>query len=138
MTPDALKGIEWREPDGTWTTEARKHGVASDADFLKNPEAQEAAMDRLLGRYEEQAKEKRLFDRLGQKIEGRVDGITVTEAGIMAGVHVGGATGTDEYFKKIDRAKGISDDADLTKKELEIETRMRKAQGLDYQRNQYR
>ncbi len=138
MTPGALKDIDWRNPDGTWTSEAGKHGVASDADFLKNPRAQEAAMDKLLDRYEEQANEKRLFDRVSQKIEGRVDGITVGEASIMAGVHVGGATGTAGYFEKIDRADGVSKNAPLTKEELPIETRMRKAQGIDYQRNKDR
>ena len=135
MTPDALKDIEWRNRDGTWTKNAREHGVESDADFLANPKAQEEAMDRLLDRYEDEAKKEGLFNRVGQKIEGRVAGIEVTEAGIMAGVHVGGATGTERYFGKIDQAGGVSKDADLTIKERAIETRMRKAQGADYQRS---
>jgi hypothetical protein len=138
MTPAALKDIEWRNPNGTLTEEARRHGVAGDADFLKHPQAQETAMDKLLDRYEEQANAKRLFERVGQKIEGRVADIEVTEAGMMAAVHHGGADGTARYFKKIDQAGGVSRDAPLDRTETAIETRMRKSQGIDYQRKQGR
>ncbi len=62
----------------------------------------------------------------------------LTEAGIMAAVHTGGADGTRRYFEKIDQAGGVSKDADLTVKERAIETRMRKAQDIDYQRGQSR
>lgn len=58
----------------------------------------------------------------------------MTEAGIMAAVHTGGAEGTRRYFEKIDHAGGVSKDAPLTEKETPIETRMRKAQDIDYRR----
>jgi hypothetical protein len=100
MTRTALDDIKWRNPDGTWTEEARKHGVASDADFLKNPQAQETAMDKLLDRYEDEAKKEGLFDRVGQTIKGRVGEIEITKAGIMAAVHHGGAVGTRRYSRR--------------------------------------
>jgi len=138
MTRTALDDIKWRNRDGTWTEEARKHGVASDADFLENPQAQETAMDKLLDRYEEQADKKRLFDRVGQTFEGREGKIEVTKAGVMAAVHHGGATGTVRYFEKIDQADDVSNDAPLNEMQTAIETRMRKSQGIDYQRKQDR
>lgn len=134
IMPDTLDGIQWRNPDGTWTEKARAHGVASDEEFLRNPKAQEAALDRVMAQYEKEANDAGLFERVGQKIEGRVDGITVSEAGIMAAVHTGGPTGTRRYLEKIDQADGLSQNADLTVKERAIETRMRKAQDLEYRK----
>jgi len=67
-----------------------------------------------------------------------VAGITVTEAGIIAAVHRGGADGTRRYLEKIDRAGGDSRRATLTKDEEAIETRLRRFQNEGYSRVQRR
>jgi hypothetical protein len=134
MMPRTLLDIRWKDAGGGWTDRSRAQGVASDREFLTNPEAQEAAMDDLLRRYEAQAEEQRLFDRVGRKIRGRVAEITVTEAGIIAAVHRGGAERTRRYFEKIDRAGGDSARASLDERDRAIETRLRRFQGGTYQR----
>jgi hypothetical protein len=75
-----------------------------------------------------------LFDRVGTKIHGREGEITVTEAGIMAAVHRGGAGRTAEYFRQIDRAGGDSNGAVLLNEELRVETRLRTFQNRRYKR----
>lgn len=134
MKPNTLKGIEWRNPDGTWTEKARKYGVESDADFLKNPEAQEAAVKDMLGQYEKEAKTSGLYNHIGRTIEGKKAEIEVTEAGIIAAAHAGGAEGTRQYLNKIEAADYRSKDLPLTKNEERIETRFRIFQHVPYAR----
>lgn len=132
--PGTLLDIKWRNPDGRWTAAARRHGSRSDRDFVNNPDAQEAALDAAFGRYEDQAKAKRLFDRVGQKVRGLKGDITITDAGLMAAIHRHGATGTWRYFQKLDRAGGDSNKMMPTQQEREIETRLRTFEGAVYRR----
>jgi hypothetical protein len=134
MKPGTLKGIGWRNLDGTWTNKAHEHGVESDADFLKNPKAQEAVAKDMLRQYEKEAKGEGLYDRIGQKIEGKKAEIEVTEAGVIAATHAEGATGTKRYMEKIREADYRSKDLPLTDNELRIETWLREFQDVPYNR----
>lgn len=134
IKPNTLDGIKWRNPDGTWTEKAGEYGVATDADFLNNPKAQEAAAKDMLRQYEKEAKGEGLYDRIGQKIEGKKGEIKITEAGIIAATHAEGATGTRRYMEKIEAVDFKSKDLPLTEKEARVETRLRIFQGVPYRR----
>ena len=54
ITPRAFEDIGWQDRYGNWTDKAKAQGVASEADFLNKPEAQEAALGAYFKRNDEQ------------------------------------------------------------------------------------
>lgn len=72
----------------------REVGVHSPRKFLNNPELQEKAFVALL------SKNKHLLQSVIEKHEGSiVDGILVTESGILAAAHLAGAGSVKKFFK---------------------------------------
>jgi hypothetical protein len=72
----------------------RAIGVEDDKAFLKNPALQEKAFIALL------SKNKWILRYEIQKYEGKViDGIEITESGILAAAHLGGAGSVKNFFK---------------------------------------
>lgn len=97
---DPLIDAGWRDRGtGAWTARARAAGVASDADFLANPAAQEAAMNDILRRNEEQLRANGAMRFLGQQVPGLRGGmVPVTEAGLAAAAHREGAGAVRRYL----------------------------------------
>lgn len=72
----------------------RAVGVHSNKDFLKNPALQEKAFIALL------SKNKWILRREIEKYEGKIiNGIEITESGILAAAHLGGAGSVKNFFK---------------------------------------
>jgi hypothetical protein len=66
-----LADAGWRDPEtGAWTPRARSAGVTSDAEFLVNPAAQEAAFNDVMRRNEEQLTANGAMRFLGQQVPG--------------------------------------------------------------------
>lgn len=95
-----LADAGWRDPEtGAWTSRARSAGVTSDAEFLANPAAQEAAFNDVMRRNEEQLTANGAMRFLGQQVPGLRGGpVTVTEAGLAAAAHREGAGAVRRYL----------------------------------------
>lgn len=99
LTPQALRDLGWQDAGGGWTSLAARHGVGSDAAFLSNPAAQEAAMGAYLRRAEVLLERNGSLGRSGGAVTG-LDGtpITLTEAGLVAAAHRRGAGSVARYL----------------------------------------
>ncbi len=86
--PNSLVDLGWKNAQGGWTPLAERHGVRSEADFLANPNAQEAAMSHFLRRVEVQLDRNGALGRQGSVIQG-LNGqeISLTEGGLVAAAH---------------------------------------------------
>ncbi len=87
--PSTLMDLGWKDASGAWTARA---GIRSDAEFLANPAAQEAAFTAFLRRTETQLERNGTLARQGGTLRG-LDGqdVPLTEAGLMAAAHRRGA-----------------------------------------------
>lgn len=99
LTPQSLRDLGWKDAAGRWTALAARNGVASDADFLGHPAAQEAAMNAYLRRAEVQLRANGSLGRSGTEIAA-LDGtpLRLTEAGLVAAAHRRGAGGVARYL----------------------------------------
>jgi hypothetical protein len=97
---DPLINAGWRDPDtGEWTERARAAGVASDADFLANPAAQEAAFNDVMRDNERQMRANGAMRFVGQQVPGLRGGpVPITEAGLAAAAHREGARTVRRYL----------------------------------------
>lgn len=86
--PNSLVDLGWKSAQGGWTAQAERHGVRSEADFLANPAAQEAAMSQFLRRVELQLERNGVMTRQGAALQG-LNGqeISLTEGGLVAAAH---------------------------------------------------
>jgi hypothetical protein len=99
MIPAALRDIGWQDAAGNWTAAAARQGVASEADFLALPAAQEAAMGAYLSRTEVQLARNGSLARAGATVAGLDGGeITLTQAGLLAAAHRRGAGMVARYL----------------------------------------
>lgn len=100
LKPATLAQTGWKYGD-RWTEKARQHGVTSDEDFLKKPDAQEAAMSDAMREAERQAAAKGAYSYVGRTFTG-VSGnkVTITDAGIAAAAHREGAGATSQYLRR--------------------------------------
>lgn len=90
--PNSLLDLGWKTAEGRWTPLAERHGVQSEADFLANPAAQEAAMSHFLRRVEVQLERNGVMTRQGSAVRGlNGEEITLTEGGLVAAAHRRGA-----------------------------------------------
>jgi hypothetical protein len=96
---EALRDMGWKDAQDGWTGTAARHGVRSDADFLANPAAQEAAMDGYLRRAEQQLDRNGSLAQAGTTLTG-LDGqaLRLTEAGLVAAAHRRGAGSVARYL----------------------------------------
>lgn len=86
--PSSLLDLGWKTAEGRWTPLAERHGVRSEADFLANPAAQEAAMSHFLRRVEVQLERNGVMTRQGSAVRGlNGEEITLTEGGMVAAAH---------------------------------------------------
>lgn len=131
--PSALVDMGWRGTDGGWTAVARRHGVSSEAEFLANPAAQEAAMSAYLRRVENQLQRNGSAGRQGEVLRG-VSGaeITVTEAGLVAAAHRRGAGAVARWLEH----RTATPDAPLTASQrnvyAQVERRLRDFSAVAY------
>jgi len=99
LLPIALRDIGWQDATGGWTAFAARQGVASEADFLANPAAQEAAMDSYLRRAAQMLAQNGALDRSGTTVAGLAgDAVPVSEAGLLAAAHRRGAASVARYL----------------------------------------
>ncbi len=99
LTPQALRYLGWQDARGGWTALAARHGVGSEAGFLSNPAAQEAAMGAYLRRAETLLERNGSLSRSGGAVTG-LDGtpVPLTEAGLVAAAHRRGAGSVARYL----------------------------------------
>jgi len=99
LLPIALRDIGWQDAAGGWTPLATRQGVATEADFLANPTAQEAAMDAYLRRAAQMLAQNGALDRSGGAVAGLAgDAIPISEAGLLAAAHRRGAASVARYL----------------------------------------
>ena len=133
LTPQALRDLGWRDAGGGWTALAARQGVGSDAEFLANPVAQEAAMGAYLRRAEAQLNSNGSLSRSGGAVTG-LDGtpVPLTEAGLVAAAHRRGAGSVARYLAH----RGALSEAPLTASDRRafaaVERRLRDFAELPY------
>jgi hypothetical protein len=95
-----LTDAGWWDPRTQgWTARARAAGVSSDSEFLANPLAQEAALNDVMRRNEEQLRANGAMRRVGQQVPGlRGGSVPVTQAGLAAAAHREGAQAVRKYL----------------------------------------
>lgn len=104
MTPVALRAARWRDSQNRWSARARAAGVASDADFLANPSAQEAALNDYLRDNESQMRALGVWSRIGGSVEGMRDGpVPITASGLAAAAHREGPETVRRYLAHRDQ-----------------------------------
>ncbi len=95
MGKDALKDAGFMDSNGNWTELARSYGVTSLDDFLNNLNAQDVAFDLFvrvgLGYIE--------YYKLDQYIGQTMNGVKITESGLIASIHLVGIGGTIEALE---------------------------------------
>lgn len=97
--PVALQDLGWQDATGRWSALAAQHGVRSEAEFLANPAAQEAAMSAYLARTEVQLDRNGSLARAGASITGLDGGpLRLTESGLVAAAHRRGAGSVARYL----------------------------------------
>ncbi|MFT8244776.1 hypothetical protein [Roseomonas sp. BN140053] len=131
--PVALRDIGWQDAQGRWTDTAARQGVTSDAGFLGNAAAQEAAMDTYLQRKASQLTANGSMATVGQVLPG-LDGqpVPLTEAGLVAAAHRRGAATVARWLEH--RAR--TPDAPLSPAQRNafnnVEQRLRDFAGVPY------
>ncbi|MBY0339362.1 MAG: hypothetical protein K2X11_22300 [Acetobacteraceae bacterium] len=100
--PSTLVDLGWKDAAGNWTAQAQRQGVRSDAEFLANPTAQEAAMTAFLRRVENQLDRNGSLTRQGTTVRG-INGqeVTLTEGGLVAAAHRRGSGMVARYLNHV-------------------------------------
>lgn len=133
MLTIALRDLGWREAGGGWTALAARHGVRSEADFLANPAAQEAAMGAYLARVETLLGRHGALEAAGRVLAG-TDGaaVPVTEAGLVAAAHRRGAAAVARYLAHRTRTPDAPVPAESRAAFAQVERRLREFAGVAY------
>jgi hypothetical protein len=137
---DPLIDAEWRDRvTGAWTPRARAAGVTSDAEFLANPAAQEAAFNDVMRQNERQLRANGSTRLVGQQVPGLRDGpVPITDAGLAAAAHREGARTVRRYLDH--RSANLPAPASIPGRRgdlsrfNEVERRLREFAGTPYQR----
>lgn len=97
---DPLIDAGWRDRvSGAWSARARSAGVTSDAEFLANPSAQEAAFNDVLRANERQLRANGAMAFDGQRLIGLRGGeVPITQAGLAAAAHREGPRTVRRYL----------------------------------------
>jgi hypothetical protein len=134
ITPDAFQDIGWQDKYGNWTAKAKAHGVASEADFINKPEAQEAAFGDYMKRNDEQLDRNGSRAHLGEKYVSPIGiGFTVTQAGLAAAAHRAGPKTTRSALEKL-ASRRNGNPKRFTREERWAITRMREMADVPYER----
>jgi len=100
LTRIALIEAGWLGRDGRWTQRARDAGVATDAEFLANPAAQEAALNAVLSSNEDQLRRNGATRSIGREVPGlRGGNVPITESGLAAAAHREGPGAVRRYLE---------------------------------------
>jgi hypothetical protein len=137
VTPAMLDDIGWRcTADGKWTDTARQHRVRSDKDFLRRPEAQEAAFTLILDRLELVAEANGLFAYIGRSYLGPSpelkEPIKVSKSGIIGALHRPGLAATKQFLEKMEAIGWNSYRMVWDAGDKEAERRIRAMTAVDY------
>jgi hypothetical protein len=134
LTPIALQDIGWQDEYGNWTAKAKAQGVASEADFLNKPDAQEAALGAYFKRNDEQLDRNGSRRHLGEKYVSPIGkGFVVTEAGLAAAAHRSGAPMTKHVLEKLEKKRN-GHPQKFTAKENQAIYRMRELADVPFKR----
>lgn len=134
MLPVALRDIGWQDASGAWTATAASMGVRSEAEFLANPAAQEAAMTLYVRRAEAQLDRNGSFARSGASVAG-LDGaaVPVTDAGLVAAAHRSGAGSVARYLAHVTQGQDGPISAADRNTFAAVERRLRQFADMPYQ-----
>jgi len=88
----ALQDAGFQDKSGNWTTLARSFGVNSDSTFRSHPAAQDAAFQNYAERNFEYLHNYRSY------LHSTIDGIYITEAGLLAGAHLVGHRDVENFL----------------------------------------
>jgi peptidoglycan hydrolase-like protein with peptidoglycan-binding domain len=99
ITDETLRSIGWKDAKGKWTSEAEKHGIKSDQDFLKSESAQNTAGKQVFDRKRKALDNFGAFDKAGQNVKGLKAGFSITENGLLAAAHREGEGVVLDYLK---------------------------------------
>ena len=134
ITPDAFLDIGWQDKYGNWTAKAKAQGVASEADFIDKPEAQEVAFGDYMKRNDEQLDRNGSRAHLDERYVSPIGkGFIVTEAGLAAAAHRAGPGTTKLALQKL-ASKRNGNPKRFTKEERWAITRMREMADVPYER----
>jgi len=97
---EALEDVGLMDSSGNWTTRANEMGVFNRDDFLGNPAVQNYAMNRYLGINWGYITNAELHNRVGTYM----NGVLITESGLLASAHLIGAGGLQRAFRNGDLA----------------------------------
>lgn len=108
----ALREIEFLDENNNWTDKAQAFGISSKNDFLNNEEAQDKAFDLLVQVNLRYIKNYKLDSYIGQTM----NGVVITESGLLGGVHLVGINGMVNALRKGDLTS-VKDGNGVTAKE---------------------
>ncbi len=137
MKPEGLAGAGWKNDENQWTARARAAGVASDAAFLANPAAQEAAFNDYLRNNEQQLRTNGSWARIGSAVEGMRDGpVPIAASGLAAAAHREGPATVRRYLAHRDQRLPIPPSVEGQRSDLsrfnQLEARLRTYATLPY------
>lgn len=92
LSPAALQDAGFQDRNGNWTALAQSFGVKSTSDFLASNNAQDFAFERFT------AKNWQYLAQHKSYIDSSVDGIYITEPGLLAGAHLVGYRQVEEFL----------------------------------------
>ncbi len=92
MGPGALKDTGYKNAKGQWTG---KNGINSEADFLANADVQTQAVTEYHKKLQGYLRAEGAYQYIGQE----VNGVVVTESGLIAASHLVGAGGVSQWMK---------------------------------------
>jgi len=110
--PIALRDIGFYDNNNNWTEKAKEYGVWSKETFLNNPEAQESAIRMLLKNNWRYATNYSLLDYIGIEM----NGVLITESGLLAAAHLIGVGGIKKALETSDLTS-VKDGNGVTAKE---------------------
>ena len=139
MTEGALIDAGILDPNSKkWTGPlSRKMGIKGEQDFLRNPLAQEMAIEAYLLKTERALGNKGILAYAGQTIDGIKGNIALTEGRLLAAAHRQGTGNVALYLDHLKRHNWISDPSTFPKgqlghKFLHVETRLRTFGGISH------
>lgn len=99
ITDETLRSIGWKDSKGKWTSEAEKHGIKSDQDFLNSGDAQNTAGRQVFERKRKTLDDFGAFEKTGQNVKGLKADFSITENGLLAAAHREGEGVVLDYLK---------------------------------------
>ena len=112
----ALRDIGFYDNNNIWTEKAKEYGVWSQETFLNNPEAQESAIRMLLNNNWKYATNYGLLEYIGTMM----NGILITESGLLAAAHLVGIGSLNRAIKSGDLTSARDGNGITAKEYMEL------------------